>query len=78
MIKFRNKKYKSREIYLSEFYEVLISTTSLNDALMNEVGSNYVSEEAMHIDELIYYFVEENQIDLPEDELRTLLLTEVI
>ena len=45
---------------------------------MNEVGSNYVSEEAMHIDELIYYFVEENQIDLPEDELRTLLLTEVI
>jgi hypothetical protein len=78
MIKFRNKKYKSREIYLSEFYEVLISTTSLNDALMNEVGSNYVSEEAMYIDELIYYFVEENQIDLPEDELRTLLLTEVI
>jgi hypothetical protein len=78
MIKFRNKKYKSRTIYLSEFYEVLISTTSLNDALMNEAGSNYVSEEAMYIDELIYYFVEENEIDLPEDELRTLLLTEVI
>ncbi len=74
MIIFRNKKYKSRGIYLSEFYEVLVSTTSLSDALMNEEATNFVSELARLIDEQIYFFVEEAEIDLPEDELRTLLL----
>ncbi|MEQ1544475.1 hypothetical protein [Methyloglobulus sp.] len=62
---------------MTEFGDVLISTNPLNTLLMNESGS-YVSEEAIKIDELIFYFVEEHAIDLPEDELRTLLLTEVI
>lgn len=77
MITFQNTTFKSREINLTEFGDVLISTNALNTLLMNESGS-YVSEEAIKIDELIFYFVEEHAIDLPEDELRTLLLTEVI
>ena len=60
MITFQNTTFNSREINLTEFGNVLISTNRLNMSLMNESGS-YISEEAMHIDELIFYFVEEDQ-----------------
>jgi hypothetical protein len=63
-IKFQNQNFKLRELDLPEFGNVLISTFSLNDKLMNENGS-YVSEEALNIDERIFYFVEENEISLP-------------
>lgn len=76
MITFQNTNYKTREIKLPEFGDVLISTNALNVKLLNKNGS-YVSEESSRIDEHIFYFVEENEIELPDIKLRKLLVTQV-
>lgn len=75
-IEFQNNQYKVREIELPEIGNVLISTTSLNQLLLNDDGS-YVSDDAISVDERIYYFVEEIEIELPDDELINLLTSEV-
>jgi len=75
-IEFQNNQYKVREIELPELGNVLISTTSLNQLLLNDDGS-YVSNEAIFVDESIYFFVDENEIELSDDELINLLTTEV-
>ena len=56
---------------------VFISTISLNNALMDEKSAN-TSNEAIKIDEEIYFFVEENEIYLKEEELINLLHHEVL
>ena len=76
MITFRNAKFKTREINLPKFGQVLISTTSLNDLLLSTSGA-YVSDEASFIDEKIFYFVEENQIEMSQKELKILLIREI-
>lgn len=68
VITFQNQNFGVREIQISEFGNVLISTNSLNKLLMNEDGS-YSSKEAQEIDEQIFYFVEDCEIDLDEKGL---------
>ena len=63
-----NKEFKIREIQLPEFGNVLITTDSLNKLLLTEEG-NYISSDAEAIDEKIFYFVEDNEIELGEKEL---------
>lgn len=67
-ITFQNQNFKVREIEISEFGNVLISTNSLNELLLNEDGS-YSSKEAQVIDEQIFYFVEDYEIDLDKEGL---------
>jgi hypothetical protein len=76
MITFQNTRYKTREVELPEFGNVLISTDKLNVQLLNENGS-YVSEQALRIDEQIFYFVEESEIELLDTELRKLLINQI-
>lgn len=76
-IKFKNKEYKRREIELPELGNIFISTTSLNDILMN-YGSHYVSKEAQNIDEQICFFVEENEIELNDEDLVNLVSLQTI
>ncbi|RKS00852.1 hypothetical protein [Flavobacterium sp. 102] len=76
-IKFQNKEYKAREIELNELGKILVSTTSLNNALMIN-GSNYVSNEAENIDERIYYFIEEDEIELNETDLVKLISSQTV
>jgi hypothetical protein len=71
-LEFQNKEYLIREIELPEMGNVLISTVELNDFLMNNEG-NYVSDEAISVDERIYYFVQENEIKLSDGDLIKLL-----
>ncbi len=75
-ITFQSTKYKSREIQLSAFGDVLISTTTLNRNLFDK-NDCYVNDEACVIDEQIFYFVEENEITLPEKSLKKLLLKQI-
>jgi hypothetical protein len=72
-IEFQNREYLLREVELPEIGNVLISTVELNDLLMNKNGG-YVSDEAISVDERIYYFVEENEIKLSDDDLIKLLI----
>lgn len=50
-----------------------ISVTTLNDELMNRDGS-YVDDEGRVIDESIFFYVEEHEIDLPEEKLVRVIL----
>lgn len=75
-INFQNRKFKIREIELPEIGNVLISTTSLNEVLLNK-DQNYVSNEANFIDESIYFFVDNNEIELSDAELLNLIMEEV-
>ncbi|TRW22794.1 hypothetical protein FMM05_16180 [Flavobacterium zepuense] len=75
MIQFQNKEFLTRILNLPEFGEVLISTTSLNDLLLGD--DDYTSDKALAIDEEVFYFVEDEQIELPYNELRDLVILEV-
>ena len=75
-IEFQNIRYPIREIKLPKVGEVLISTTSLNEALLKK--GNYVSENAVIIDELIYFFVNEREITLSDKSLINLIKNEVL
>lgn len=77
MIKFQNTNYKTREIKLREFGNVLISTNSLSAKLLDEKCS-YVSEEAIRVDEQIFFFVEDDEIEFPDIKLKKMLMRDII
>ncbi len=72
-IPFQNKEYTIREVELPKFGKVFVSTVALNDSLMNDAGG-YVSDEAKAIDEKIFHFVEQEELELPDDDLVQLLI----
>lgn len=72
IVSFQNMNFKIREVKLSENESVLISTSSLNMLLTDENGG-YVTEEAIALDEKIFYFVEKNEIELSEEELKKII-----
>jgi hypothetical protein len=74
-IEFQNKIFKVREIELPEFGNVIISTNSLNEILLN--SGIYSSEEARSVDEKIFFFVEDNEIELTDEELIKVLNLEL-
>ena len=63
--------YKTRIINLPFEGAVMIGTNELNDALFKDGESNheYVSVEAEEIDEEIFFYVDELQLELPLNEL---------
>ncbi len=73
---FENKEFKTREIDFPEFGNVLISTVSLNELLLKD--GIYVSDEAVNIDEQIFYFVDENEIKLSDENLIDLITKQLI
>lgn len=75
-INFQNKDFKIRELELPEIGNVLISTKALNESLLNESGG-YVSDEAIVVDENIFYFVNDNEMKLSNMELMNLITEEI-
>jgi hypothetical protein len=76
-IAFESIDYKLREIYIPILGKVFISTTRLSKALLRN-DSSYVSDEAEIIDEKIYFFVEDHEIELPNKELQNLVRLQTI
>jgi hypothetical protein len=76
-IKFQSKNYPIRQIELPEFDTVNISINSLNNKLLDEYGS-YFSPEANTIDEQIFFFVEDDEIYLPNEQLKNLVINQVL
>lgn len=75
-INFQNNDFKIRELELPEIGNVLISTKALNESLLNESGG-YVSDEAIVVDENIFYFVNDNEMKLSNKELMNLITEEI-
>ena len=57
--------------------EVLVGGHSLNMALMAD-GESYVDEPARILDEKIFYYVEDSQLDMPSKELAALVEREAL
>ncbi len=76
IINFQNNEFKIRELELPEIGNVLISTNSLNESLLNETGG-YVSNEAIVVDENIFYFVNDNEMKLSDKDLINLITEEL-
>jgi len=72
IISYSEVEYPVRQVNIRIYGDILISTTLLNDALVNSSGA-YVTEDAVRVDEAICYFVQPNEIYLEESELRNLL-----
>ena len=75
-INFQNKEFKIRKIELPEFGNVFISVISLNELLLNKNGG-YISEEANIIDEQIFYYVDDFEIEFDDEVLIKLIKLEV-
>lgn len=75
IIKFNGKEFLSIIVSLP-FGERKISSSKLNESLMNNEG-NYVSEEARLIDENIFYFVEDKVLHSRENEIINTILSEI-
>ncbi|CAM3900255.1 hypothetical protein FLBR109950_07415 [Flavobacterium branchiophilum] len=69
---FQNIIFRIREIELLNGESVLISTNSLNELLLDKNGK-YVSQEANYIDEKIFFFVEDDEIEFTNDRLINLI-----
>ncbi len=67
MITFNGKNYTTRELRLPEFGDVTVAGISLEQALL--INDKYISQEARLIDEGIFFYVEDNLLDLKEREL---------
>lgn len=68
---FQGETYKTREVQVPLTCSCLIGTEDLEAVLMDD--DDFVSEEAMKIDERICYYVTNEEMNLPEDELSALL-----
>ena len=75
MIEFKGDVFHTRSLVF-EGNDVLLSTISLNDKLLDSNGK-YVSDDAERIDNDIFYFVEENEIELSDKDLHELLNIQV-
>ena len=70
---FRGKKYPLRSLFLDTLSEeVIISTTDLNDVILNKCGA-YISKKARLLDEIIFFFVEKNEIELSINDLNRII-----
>ncbi len=69
-ITFQNQQYPFREIKSSEFGYVHISIEALSSAMLNE-DCSYKTKEAQYVDERIFFFVEDDKINLSDKELRS-------
>jgi len=69
--------YIIRTIKLKNEETVTISTTDLDDSLFDNNGQ-YISDDSKHIDEMIFYFVNKDEIKLPEKLLSELVYQEAL
>lgn len=74
---FAGKVYPSRSLKLGrEWGDVVVSVQSLNAMLINEKGQ-YPSAAAERLDEKIFFFVDDEDIDKPTKHLVKKVLKEV-
>jgi len=71
-ITYNGIKYPTRNIFLRSFGQILMSTTELNDSLVDCCGT-YRSKEEIRVDGYICYFVGTDEILLVESELKHII-----
>lgn len=70
-VEYEGKKYPCREVHgVIEFGDVIVSVESLENQLIYPGSGSPVSREAEKLDEKIFFYVPDDKINLPEDELK--------
>ena len=70
-LNFNGKQYPARAITLGH-EDVIISVTSLENALF--AGGENLSPEAERVDDMVFFYVEDDKINLRDEELATEVL----
>jgi hypothetical protein len=76
-ISYENIEYPTRIIEIPSWGVVTISTIDLSKKLLTSDSGNYVNKQAQYIDESIFYYVDNNELDMPEIDLRKQILKEL-
>lgn len=71
-ITYNNKSYPVRLITLLHVGDVLVGNMSLLEELTDEHG-DLASYEAEHVDEMIYFYVEDDELNLSRIDLAQLI-----
>lgn len=71
-IEFEGENYPTRTVMIAEKESVRISVQSLNNAIQDDEGA--MGHEGLEIDSMIYFYVEDDQINLPEKELALIII----
>ena len=72
-IQYRGADYPAREVRVGGWGHVIVSVMSLHDKLVDANGCP-VSYDAEYVDDGIFFFVEDCQIDLPDEEIEKIVL----
>lgn len=75
-IEFEGKTYPVREVHIKGFGDRYVGTKSLGEVLMPD--DEYASDEAKHIDESIFYYVEDKYISFDDKRLAKHIETNII
>ena len=67
MIIYKGKEYKTKELYIESFGDRLISVESLENELAPD--GTYDSDEAMGIDAMIFFYVPDEIMELPDEQI---------
>ena len=69
-ITFNNKTFSIHRVDVpGHGNNLAIAPIELNEQLMNKEGSNYVSKEAETIDSGIFFYMDKQEVEMPENEL---------
>ncbi len=75
-IAFENKEYPLRFVKITFDGETSVepvSTLSLEEKLMTKDFDDWVSKEAEYVDEQIFFYVHDEEINLPDSEIRKII-----
>ena len=75
-IKFDGNNYPIKELNFP-FGNRLISVTELNNAVVDNISGDYVSDKARYIDESIFYFIGPHQFSFKDEHLVALVLSQL-
>lgn len=78
ILKFDQTSYLIRTVTSPAFGEVEVASASLNNELLNAIGSGYISEEARLIDEQIFFYVDDAVLHNADEYLIKYLEEEVL
>lgn len=64
---FKNKKFNIRKINYKGYGDIILGPEKLYNLLI--INNDYISEEARKIDDTILFYLPDNIIDLPEENI---------
>lgn len=77
-VEFNGRQYRLRTIDLGREWGVItVASTQLNDLLFDD-QYGYTCDEAIYVDELIFYFIPTHYFRLSDELLRDRILSEIV